>query len=100
MIVALTSEGPELSDRYYKMVLEPLRASGATLHVVSIGRPMNMNEDRSMALSLGTRDTGGRYDTLLILRPFAPGSKMSPPRSRASTASRMPDRKLSFRPRN
>ena len=66
VIVAVTTEGPELSDRHYQTVLEPLRASGATLHVVSIGRPLNMNEDRSVALARGTEDTGGRYDNLLV----------------------------------
>ncbi len=66
VILALTSEGPELSDRFYQIVLQSLRASGATLHVLAIGRPTNMSEDRSMALSLGTRDTGGRYDNLLV----------------------------------
>lgn len=66
VIVAVTTEGPELSDRHYRAVLEPLRASGATLHVVSIGRPLNTDEDRSMALAKGTEDTGGRYDNLLV----------------------------------
>jgi hypothetical protein len=65
VIVAITTEGPELSDRQYSMVLEPLRASGATLHVIVVGRPVNNSTDRSIVLDLGTRDTGGRFDTLL-----------------------------------
>ena len=65
VIVAITTEGPELSDRHYQTVLEPLKASGATLHVISLGRPINMAEDRSIALSRGTSETGGRYDNLL-----------------------------------
>lgn len=65
VIVAMTTEGPELSDRPYQQVLEPLRQSGATLHVVVIGRPQNNNNDRSIVLDVGTRDTGGRYDTVL-----------------------------------
>jgi hypothetical protein len=65
VIVAVTTEGPELSDRHYQQVLEPLRASGATLHVISLGRPINMEEDRSIALSRGTSESGGRYDNLL-----------------------------------
>ncbi|HEY7169210.1 MAG TPA: vWA domain-containing protein [Vicinamibacterales bacterium] len=65
VIVALTSEGPELSDRHYTQVLEPLRESGAAFHVVVIGRPRNNDEDRNVVLSQGTGDTGGRYDTVL-----------------------------------
>jgi von Willebrand factor type A domain len=65
VIVALTSEGPELSDRHYTTVLEPLRESGAAFHVLVIGRPRNNDEDRSVVLSQGTSDTGGRYDTVL-----------------------------------
>ena len=37
VIVAITTEGPELSDRQYMTVLEPLRASGAALNVVTVG---------------------------------------------------------------
>jgi VWA domain-containing protein len=66
VIVALTTEGPELSDRHYQQVLEPLKASGATLHVIALGRPLNMSEDRSVALSRGTSESGGRYDNLLV----------------------------------
>jgi len=65
VIVALTSEGPELSDRHYTQVLEPLRESGAAFHVMVIGRPRNNDEDRSVVLSQGTSETGGRYDTVL-----------------------------------
>lgn len=66
VIVAVTSEGPELSNRGYRQVLDRLKASGATLHVVTIGTPANMAEDRVLTLSLGTKNSGGRYDTLLI----------------------------------
>jgi hypothetical protein len=65
VIVALTSEGPELSDRHYTTVLEPLRESGAAFHVLVIGRPRNNDEDRSVVLSQGSSETGGRYDTVL-----------------------------------
>ena len=65
VIVAITTEGPELSDRHYDTVLEPLRASGAAFHVVSIGAPVNNDQNRSIVLQLGTRDSGGRYDTVL-----------------------------------
>jgi hypothetical protein len=65
VIVALTSEGLELSNRHYNQVLEPLRLSGAALHVVILGRRVNNAYDRSMVLDEGPRSTGGRLDTLL-----------------------------------
>lgn len=66
VMVAIMSEGPELSNGNYRHVLDRLKASGATLHVVSVGAPTNMAEDRSLTLSLGTKNSGGRYDTVLI----------------------------------
>jgi hypothetical protein len=65
VIVAITTEGPELSDRQYMTVLEPLRDSGAALHVISLGNPRNNNYDRSVVIDMGTRDTGGRNDVLM-----------------------------------
>jgi hypothetical protein len=65
VIVAITTEGPELSDRQYMTVLEPLRASGAALHVVTVGNPRNNHYDRSVVIDMGTRDTGGRNDVLM-----------------------------------
>ncbi len=64
VIVAITTEGPEMSDRQYTTVLEPLRASGAALHVVVLGMRRNQDHDRSVVLDMGTRETGGRHDTL------------------------------------
>jgi hypothetical protein len=65
VIVAITTEGPELSDRQYMTVLEPLRNSGASLNVVTVGNPRNINYDRSVVIDMGTRDTGGRNDVLM-----------------------------------
>ena len=65
VIVAITSEGPELSERVYQSVLEPLKESGATLHVIVVGRPINNDTDRAMVLARGTNDSGGRYETVL-----------------------------------
>jgi hypothetical protein len=65
IIVALSTEGPELSDRHYNTVLDPLRASGAIFHLIILGRPVNESADRSIALSRGTSESGGRYDTLM-----------------------------------
>jgi hypothetical protein len=65
VIVAISTEGPELSDRQYQTVLEPLRASGAALHVIVVGRPLNNSTDRAIVLDVGTRESGGNYDNLL-----------------------------------
>jgi hypothetical protein len=65
VIVAITTEGPELSDRQYVTVLEPLRESGASLNVVTVGTPRNQNYDRSVVIDMGTRDTGGRNDVIM-----------------------------------
>jgi hypothetical protein len=65
VILAITTEGPELSDRQYMTVIEPLRESGASLSVVTVGNPRNNNYDRSVVIDMGTRDTGGRNDVLM-----------------------------------
>jgi hypothetical protein len=65
VIVVLTTEGPELSDRAYQTVLEPLEASGAAMHVVVMGRPLNLTVDRGIVLARGSKDSGGRYDNVL-----------------------------------
>jgi len=64
VIVALTTEGPEYSERHYDQVLRTLAESGAAFHVISLGRPSNSSQDRAIVLSRGTAHTGGRYDTL------------------------------------
>jgi hypothetical protein len=65
VIVALITEGPDLSERQYQAVLEPLKAAGATLHIVIVGRPLNNEVDRGIVLDRGTRETGGRYENVL-----------------------------------
>ncbi|MBS1817153.1 MAG: hypothetical protein JSU08_04430 [Acidobacteria bacterium] len=75
VIVAVITAGVDLSDRVYQSVLEPLRDSGATLHVVVLGRPITSDTDRMMVLDLGTRETGGRYDTVLTGTALAPRLK-------------------------
>ena len=60
-----TEEGPELSDRFYQQVLTTLRASGAALHVIVVGRRTNDSHDRSFVISEGPRSTGGQSDSLL-----------------------------------
>lgn len=66
VIVAVSTEGPEMSNRSYPAVIEPLRATGAAFHVVTIGRPLNNNQDRSIVLDLGTKNSGGSFNTVLI----------------------------------
>lgn len=64
VIVVITTEGPELSDRAYQAVIEPLRAAGASLHAVVVGRPVNNQNERAVVLGMGTKDTGGSYGTI------------------------------------
>jgi hypothetical protein len=64
VIVAITTEGPEMSDRQYMTVLEPLRASGAALHIIIVGAPVNNAYDRSVVIAMGTKETGGRNDNI------------------------------------
>jgi len=66
VIVAVVTEGPDLSDRHYDQVLKPLRESGAAFHLVIVGRISNLDHDRAVVLEEGTRSTGGRYDTVLV----------------------------------
>jgi hypothetical protein len=75
VIVAVITSGPELSDRPYQSVLEPLRDSGAALHVIVVGRPISGDHDREMVLDVGTRDSGGRYDTVLTGTGLTPRLK-------------------------
>ena len=69
VIVAVTTEGPELSDRYYDLVLEPLKDSGAAFHAIVVGPPgggISASErDRGVVLDQGTVLTGGRRDNVL-----------------------------------
>jgi hypothetical protein len=66
VIVAILTEGPELSDRHYQEVLGPLAKAGAALHVVIVGRQANNDTDRARVLDVGTKASGGRYDTILM----------------------------------
>jgi hypothetical protein len=66
VIVAIVTEGPELSNRNYLAALDALRGSRAAFHVVTIGRPTNNNQDRNIVLADGTKGTGGRYETVMI----------------------------------
>jgi VWFA-related protein len=65
VMIAIATEGPELSDRPFGAVLDPLHDSGAAFHVVLLGLPQNRSHDRAVVLDEGTRESGGRYDNLL-----------------------------------
>jgi hypothetical protein len=75
VIVAILSEGPELSNRHYDQVLEPLRAGGAAFHAITMGRPSTSLSDearnRNMVLDEGPRNTGGRREELLTSQALA-----------------------------
>ena len=69
VIVAILSEGPELGNRQHDQVLDPLRASGAAFHAITLGHPSSSLSDemrnRNMVLDEGPRTTGGRREALL-----------------------------------
>jgi len=75
VIVAITGEGPELSNRHPDQVLTPLRESGAALHVISIGMPAASTSvdvlDRNRVVDEGTRVTGGTHTQLLTSMALA-----------------------------
>ena len=69
VIVAIITEGPELSNRDPTRVLDPLRDSGAALHVVTLGPPASGIEDeviyRNRVVDEGPRISGGTRSQLL-----------------------------------
>jgi VWFA-related protein len=69
VIVAIVSEGPELSYRHYEQVLEPLRDSGAAFYALMMGSPYHDLSDegrsRNIVLDQGTTTTGGHREQLL-----------------------------------
>ena len=71
VILALTFEGTEFSNRHYDVVLRDLQKSGAALHVLAIGSPDGAMTDeqrnRGMVLAEGTSRTGGRRDQILAV---------------------------------
>ena len=66
MIVAITTEGPELSDRQYDDGARAAARIGrrAPRRHGRARRGTN-NYDRSVVIDMGTRDTGGRNDDIL-----------------------------------
>lgn len=68
-IVVITFAGIEYSNLQYQQVLDPLFASGATLHVLEVGAaPSSIDDEmrnRNLVIAEGTEQSGGRRDQLL-----------------------------------
>ena len=70
VIVVISAQGPEFSQRYHQSVLDDLRAAHATLHslVITRRRVPIFNDgvrERELTLSEGAALTGGRREDLL-----------------------------------
>ena len=70
VIVLITTEGPEFSNRYHEQVLDELRKSATTLQSFILTRRVGVGLDdarreREMTMAKGTIDTGGRREHLL-----------------------------------
>ena len=76
VVVAIATNGPELSNRYRDQVIGALTDAGASLHIVMIGAsPTDVNtsegRERAYIYSEGTDKTGGRYDNVLAASALA-----------------------------
>jgi hypothetical protein len=70
VIVVVSTDGPEFSERYHDLVLTPLQASHAALHLLfmqSTGGDTTSDaaRERGTVFDRGTKLSGGRYDTVL-----------------------------------
>ena len=70
VIVAIATNGPELSNRYRDQVLDAIKDAGVSLHIVMLGPPptdviSNEGRERAIIFDEGPRQTGGRYDNVL-----------------------------------
>jgi len=70
VIVAIATNGPELSNRYRDQVIGALKDAGASLHIVMIGPPptdviSSEGRERAIIFEDGPGQTGGRYDNVL-----------------------------------
>jgi VWFA-related protein len=69
IVVLEIENGTEFSNLYYPNVLDALKKSGATLHVIAIGSPStSLDEEmrnRNIVIAEGTAMTGGRRDQVL-----------------------------------
>jgi VWFA-related protein len=71
VILAVSFEGVDYSNRHYQPVLDELAKSGAALHVIAVGSPSSSLSDemrnRNIVIADGTSRTGGRRDQVLAL---------------------------------
>ena len=70
VIVVISGQGPEFSQRFHQTVLKDLRASRATLHSIVLTRPRTpiLRDDvreRELTLTEGASITGGQQEDLL-----------------------------------
>jgi hypothetical protein len=79
VIVAILTEGPELSNLHHEMVTDALRNNLAAFHSIAIGRPSTGLSDemreRNLVLDDAPRLVGGRRDELLT--PMALAGKLT-----------------------
>jgi hypothetical protein len=69
VLVAITTSGPEFSNRHHDQVIAPVKSIGAALHVLALGQPdtslSQESRERALVFDLGTRETGGAYEQVL-----------------------------------
>ena len=70
VIIVITAQGPDFSQRYHQTVLDDVKAAGATLHSLVLTRrnvPVFNDgiQQREITLSKGAEQTGGRREDLL-----------------------------------
>ena len=70
VIIGISTNGPEYSNRYRDQVVGALSDAGASLSIVMVGPPptdvaTNEGRERAWVFSDGTDSTGGRYDNVL-----------------------------------
>ncbi len=69
--VLMMDDSIEFGNLYYQQVLDELAKSGATLHVVALGKPSGSESDelrnRNQVIAIGTERTGGRRDLVMAL---------------------------------
>jgi VWFA-related protein len=75
VIVAILSEGPELSNRQHDQVIDSLHDNHVAFHAITLGRPSTSMRDetreRNIVLDEGPRTTGGRREELLTSMALA-----------------------------
>jgi Mg-chelatase subunit ChlD len=76
VIVVITTEGPEFSERYHQTVIDELKKTNASLHAFVLDKRHpsfldSSGREREFALSRGASETGGRREDLLTSMALA-----------------------------